>query len=243
MTNLRAILFDLDDTLLGNRMDVFGPAYFRALTDYAAHLIPRERLFSALLAATRQVDANDGSGPTNEEVFASAFYPALGFERDELEPLFNRFYAEEFPRLRRLTRRRPEARRLVTWAFEHGLQVVIATNPLFPRSPTEQRLDWAGAPVSAFPYDLVTSYENMHATKANPAYYGEIVERLGRKPEECLMVGDDWQRDILPAAAVGVSVYWIAPVQAGPSMVGVPLIGQGTLATLWRQAQNEELTL
>jgi FMN phosphatase YigB (HAD superfamily) len=235
---LKAILFDLDDTLLGNSMDTFVLAYFQALTQHVARLIPPERLISELLRATRAMETNDGNGPTNEETFAAAFYPALGYEPAALRPIFDQFYAEEFPKLRSLTQRLPEARPLVTWAFERGLQVAIATNPLFPRSPIEQRLEWAGVPVSEFEYALVTTYEDMHATKAHLAYYREILARLGREPEECLMVGDDWKRDIVPAVAVGIPGYWVTPSSATPPPLegepgGGKLVGQGTLADLW----------
>jgi hypothetical protein len=63
------------------------------------------------------------------------------------------------------------------------------------------------------------------------------------------MVGNDWERDIAPAASVGIPVYWIAePGDAPPPYggdkrgVGLPphrgdkrgvLVGQGTLADLW----------
>jgi HAD superfamily hydrolase (TIGR01549 family) len=256
MSAIRAILFDLDDTLLVNSMETFVPAYFQALTRYVAHLIPPERLIPELMRATQAMQANDGTGPTNEEAFAAVFYPAVGHEQAELEPTFWQFYVEEFPKLRRLTRPVPEARPLVEWAFERGLQVVIATNPLFPRSPIEQRLEWAGVPVTEFDYALVTSYEDMHATKAHPAYYREILAQLDRQPEECLMVGDDWERDIVPAVSVGIPVYLIAePSEAPPSLPpcteeppslppcrgdkrGV-LVGQGTLADLWHQLKAE----
>jgi FMN phosphatase YigB (HAD superfamily) len=237
----KAILFDLDDTLLGNSMDTFIPAYFQALTRYVAEWIPPERLISELLRCTRAMDANDGTGPTNEECFAAVFFPALGYDPDELRPVFDQFYVEEFPKLRGLTRPRPEARPLVEWAFERGLQVAIATNPLFPRSPIEQRLAWAGVPVTEFDYALVTCYENMHATKSHPAYYREILARLGRRPGECLMVGDDWERDIVPCAAVGIPGYWIAEPDATPPGDDVPLIGQGTLADLWDQIRAGDL--
>jgi HAD superfamily hydrolase (TIGR01549 family) len=237
---LKAILFDLDDTLIGNSMETFVPAYFQALTRYMAKLIPPERLVSELLRCTRAMEANDGTGPTNEERFAAAFFPALGHDPEELKPVFERFYAEEFQKLRGLTRTLPEARPLVEWAFERGLQVAIATNPLFPRSPIEQRLAWAGVPVTEFDYALVTSYENMHATKAHPAYYREILARLGRQPGECLMVGDDWKRDIAPAGSVGIPGYWITTSSDTPPALppgrgdkrGV-LVGRGTLADLW----------
>jgi len=68
---LKAILFDLDNTLLGNSMATFVPAYFQALTRYVAHLIPPDRLLTELLRATRAMEANDGNGPTNEEAFAA----------------------------------------------------------------------------------------------------------------------------------------------------------------------------
>ncbi|MFQ6101660.1 MAG: HAD family hydrolase [Anaerolineae bacterium] len=212
----KAILFDLDDTLLVNSMDTFIPAYIQALARHVAYLIPPERLISELLRATRAMEANDGTGPTNKEAFAAVFYPALGYDLDELQSIFDRFYAEEFSKLRALTRPVPEARPLIAWAFERGLQVAIATNPMFPRSPIEQRLEWAGVPVTEFDYALVTSYENMHATKAHPAYYREILAQLGRQPDECLMVGDDWERDIAPAGSVGIPGYWIAELDDTP---------------------------
>ena len=233
---LKAILFDLDDTLLGNSMETFMPAYFQLLASYAAHLIPPERLLSELMRASRAMIANDGAGPTNEESFAAIFYPALGQERAELEPLFERFYADEFPKLRSLMQPRPEARPLVEWAFERGFQVVIATNPLFPRTAIEQRLDWAGVPVGAWlprPYALVTTYENMHATKDHPAYYREILAHLGRQPDECLMIGDNWQWDVVQSAAVGIPAYWIAEPDEAPPEGDVTPVGQGTLADLW----------
>ncbi len=235
---IKAILFDLDDTLLTNSMDIFVPAYFQALTRYMAHLIPPERLISELLRGTRAMEANSGNGPTNEETFDAVFYPALGYEKATLQPIFEQFYAEEFPKLQAMTRPIPEARPLVEWAFAHDFQVAIATNPLFPRTAIEQRLAWAGVPASEFDYALVTSYEIMHATKANPAYYHEIVERLGRQPRECLMVGDDWERDMLPAAAVGIPIYWITQSEspAPPIPASRVLIGQGTLGSLLDQA-------
>ncbi|RLC66827.1 MAG: HAD family hydrolase [Chloroflexi bacterium] len=229
----KALLLDLDDTLLKNSMETFVPAYFRAVTRYVDHLIPPQQLITELMRATNAMEANDGTGPTNEETFAAIFYPAVGYTAEELRPVFERFYAEEFPKLRSLTQPIPEAPLIVEWACRQGLQVAIATNPLFPRSPILQRLEWAGVPASEFDYALVTSYENMHATKAHPAYYREILTLLHRQPDECLMVGDDWRRDVAPAASVGIPVYWIAAPDQPPPAEGVKLIEQGTMADLW----------
>ena len=231
---LKAVLFDLDNTLLDNSMDVFVPAYFQALSRHIAHLIPSKRLIVELMRATQAMLTNDGSGATNEETFAAVFYPAIGYQPDKIRPLFEQFYAEQFPKLQPLTSRVPEARPLIDWTCQRGQQVAVATNPLFPLTAIEQRLAWAGVPVTEFDYALVTSYENMHATKSHPAYYSEIVARLDRSPDECLMVGDDWERDIAQAASVGIPVYWIAEPDAVASASSVELVGQGTLTDLWQ---------
>ena len=41
------------------------------------------------------MEANVGVGITNEEAFAAVFYPALGHERSDLEPVLAQFYAED----------------------------------------------------------------------------------------------------------------------------------------------------
>jgi FMN phosphatase YigB (HAD superfamily) len=229
----KAILFDLDDTLLDCSMDVFFPSYIEALTRYASAVVPPERFTKELMRATGAMDANDGTGPTNQDAFDAVFYPALGYEPEELRPLFDKFYAEDFPKLKNLTRRRPEARPLIQWAFDQGLQVVIATNPFFPPSPVEQRLGWAGVPVTDFDYALVTTYDIMHATKAHPAYYREILTTLGRDPSECLMVGDHWPWDIAMPSSVGIPVYWISEPSDTPPPDSMPLVGRGNLQDLW----------
>jgi FMN phosphatase YigB (HAD superfamily) len=56
---------------------------------------------------------------------------------------------------------------------------------------------------------LLTTYENMHFCKPNPQYYGEIAERLGRRPEECIMIGNDAEADIVPAAQAAMHTFYL----------------------------------
>ncbi|MGD2105208.1 MAG: HAD hydrolase-like protein, partial [Anaerolineae bacterium] len=114
---------------------------------------------------------------------------------------------------------------------------VVATNPMFPRVAVEQRLAWAGVRADEIDYALVTTYENMHATKAHASYYQEILERLDRRPEECLMVGDSWDMDVVPASSVGIPAYWITE-EARPPSPDVPLAGWGTLSQLWETVRT-----
>lgn len=236
-----AVLFDLDDTLLANPMDTFVPAYFSALGHFMARWIDPDHLVSELIRGTEAMDAHDSWSLTNEEAFASAFYGAVGCDEEKLKPRFEDFYAREFPRLRVLTKPLPEARSLVAWVKRSGLQLAVATNPLFPRNPIEQRLEWAGVAASEFGYDLITSYEVMHATKASPAYYEETARLLGRDPGDCLMIGDDWCLDIMPAATVGMRVYWVTTEDGTPTGSPGLLAGQGTLSQLWDRVQVDGL--
>ena len=78
----------------------------------------------------------------------------------------------------------------------------------------------------------------MHATKSHPAYYREILGRLERAPGECLMVGDSWEMDILPASSVGLPVYWISEEDELP-LQDVPLVGRGSLGQLWTRVRTK----
>lgn len=214
---IKAILFDLDDTLLDNKPEHFLPPYFQALSAYVAHLVPPARLVTALQQATGVMLTEHDRSRTNADVFWEAFIPLVGIPQATLEPVTLQFYEERFTDLSRFAAPRPAARPAVQTAFDHGYRVVIATNPLFPRRAIEHRLAWANVPVTEFAYDLVTTYENMHTTKPQPAYYHEIVARLDLAPAECLMVGDDPLRDMAPAQAAGMPVFWVNdPPSAGP---------------------------
>lgn len=201
---IKAILFDLDGTLLENHMDTFLPHYFQRLSARVAHILPHDEFISHLLRASNAMMANDGRA-TNEEVFAAAFFPLAGHSRQEWETIFMDFYAKDFPALRQYTRRKPAARLVVQAAFDLGCDVVIATNPLFPATAVEQRLEWAG--VADFPYRRVTTYENSRACKPNLLYFEQILESIGQPAEACLVVGDeDWD---MVAACLGCATFLV----------------------------------
>ena len=204
---LKAVLFDLDDTLLHNNMDVFLPRYFNLLTRKMARTIPPQKLIESVMASTEAILVPNHPHKTNEEVFWEDFEQRVGLSREELKPLFEDFYANEYRQLREIVKPKPEAREIVNEALRRGLQVVIATNPLFPRVAVEERMRWAG--IADLPFTLVTTLENMHYCKPHPEYYQEVLQKLGRQPGECLMVGNSYEEDIVPAKRVGLSTYYV----------------------------------
>ncbi len=219
---IRTVLLDLDDTLLENKMEQFLPAYFKLLGDYLAHHADTEKMLQELIAGTQAMIANLDPRLTLEQVFSKHFYPALGLDASEMAGTIEGFYKTEFPRLREHTRSFPAVPGVVDELLAEGYEVVIATNPLFPRLAIEERLRWAGLPPEDVNFTLIASFEDSHFAKPNPEYFAEILARLGRKPAEAVMVGDDLERDIHPAAALGMAVYYIGE-ESNSGQVGAGL--------------------
>lgn len=141
---ITTVLFDLDGTLLDSQNDTFLPAYFQLL---AAHFAPQaapEKLIATLLSATRAMLANTDPARTLRAVFDDHFYAPIGLDSHPAAGALEELYRTKFPALRSLTGRRPQARAVMEWAFAAGLQVGIATNPVYPLVAIEERLRWAG---------------------------------------------------------------------------------------------------
>jgi FMN phosphatase YigB (HAD superfamily) len=93
---------------------------------------------------------------------------------------------------------------VIALAKEKGLRVALATNPIFPAIATESRIRWSG--LSPEDFELYTTYENSRFCKPNPEYYRDILAQLNVKPEECLMVGNDVEEDMV-AQTLGMQVF------------------------------------
>jgi FMN phosphatase YigB (HAD superfamily) len=205
------LLFDLDETLLVNPRELFLPAYLKTLGKAMDGFVPADQMIPKLLAATQKMTENRLPDQTLEQIFDAEFYPAIGIDKAALQATIDHFYATVFPNLKQYTSPRQEAKVLVENAFAAGYRVVIATNPVFPLSAIRQRLNWAELPVEHYPYSLVTSYETFHFSKPNPAYYAEILARIGWPDGSVVMVGESLEEDIFPSRKLGLAAYYTNP--------------------------------
>lgn len=212
---LQAALFDLDGTLLKVNTSEFMKEYLKEIALAAAPVVDPGRFTRALLDSTNVMMTNRDSALTNADVFWNDFRTRMPEYYEALEPRMDDFYASEFKGLARMAVASPLGRQVVQAAMDRGLQIALATNPLFPRTAIYERMVWAG--VDDLAWELVTTYEEMHSCKPHPEYYQEIARRLGVSPENCLMVGNDVEKDIAAAAAAGMRTYLVTDYLVNPS--------------------------
>ncbi len=198
------ILFDLDGTLLPMDQDLFVSAYLKSLAGkLASRGYAPEPLTRSILGGLEAMVKNDGT-KTNEAVFWEYFTGIWGKQALEDMPLFEDYYHTDFQKLRSVCGFDPSAADLVRQLKRSGLRVVLATNPIFPAAATHSRIRWAGLEPEDF--DHITTYENACFSKPNPAYYQRILERFSLTPDECAMVGNDVDEDMI-AEEIGVRVF------------------------------------
>ena len=235
------LLLELDNTLLDSSMDAFIPAYFQALSDFLKEQVEPETMLSALMSGTRKMMASNDPSRTLQQVFDAEFFPKVGFAREELQPHFDRFYADVFPTLSYLTNPRPKAVEMVRWALAQGIRLAVATNPLFPLAAIRHRLRWAGLAPEDWPFAVVSAYETFHFAKPNPAFFAEVLGRMGWPDGPVLMVGDDTGRDLPGSTSLGLASYWVNASDAD-APVGINLAGRGSIGELRPWLERTDLS-
>ena len=203
---IRTVLFDLDGTLLPMDQETFVRAYFGLLArKLRPHGYDSEKLIAAIWQGTAAMVKNDGSR-TNEEAFWQDFCTHFGDGARADEPIFDDYYRSEFKQVQSACGYSPFAQEAVSVLQEKGMQIALATNPIFPAVATESRIRWAGLDRQAFA--LVTTYENSRHCKPNPDYYRDVLSALDANPAETLMVGNDVGEDMI-ARKLGMQVYLV----------------------------------
>jgi len=233
----KVLLFDLDGTLLPMNTDEFVQGYLKVLAKEVSPHIDPEFFIKALWKATQDMIENKDPEKTNEEVFEQSFIALTGVDRDSFWPLFDQFYKETFPSLSYLSKKDPLAQKIVEEALEQGYQIGIATNPVFPRAAIEHRMNWAG--ILDMPFEVVTVYEECSFTKPHKEYYQMISEKIGVKPEECIMIGNDVQED-LAASRIGMKTFLVEGYVIDRGEPAYIADDQGTLEQLYNRLKSKE---
>jgi FMN phosphatase YigB (HAD superfamily) len=203
------VLFDLDDTLINNNAEHFTRVYLGLLGKHLQEKVDSKIMVPALLEGTRQMVNKTTIPNTLEETFDDAFYPAIKLQKSQIASEIADFYQNIFPILQPQTSPRPHAVEVVKNCLANGWQVAVATNPLFPIAAVHHRLNWAGLSESDIPFAAITSFDSYHFAKPQPAYFAEVIARIGAFDHPVVMVGNDLKDDIIPAGKAGLPVFWL----------------------------------
>ena len=194
-SKIKNVFIDLDGTLLPMDFDVFLNAYINSISNKAALIgLTKEHFKKALWAGIVKMMQNDGS-LSNEDAFWAVFCSVAGTTKEETDGNLNDFYNNEFNDIKNVCGFDKNAKILVDKLKQNGYNVILATNPVFPKIGTFNRLKWAGLDFDDFSF--VSTYENSHYCKPNVKYYEEILQKLNLKAEECLMIGNDVLDDMV----------------------------------------------
>ena len=227
---IKAILFDMDGTLLPMDIDVFTEAYIAELAKRFVSLgYDKDNLIRGVWLGTGAMIQNDGKH-SNEEVFWQVFESVCGDRVIKDKALFEDFYDSFFDNIRPSCGFDPYAAKCVQAAKETGCTVVLASNPIFPKTAQLKRVAWAGIPPGSF--DHVTSYENCRYCKPDLNYYSDIASLLGVNTAESLMIGNDVGEDMV-AAELGMETFLVTPCMINRKNKDVSQYRRGDLDELY----------
>ena len=200
---MKAVIFDLDNTLYA-----YWPAHyagFRALADYARDTlgIGPEELSALHREGDRLLRARAGENAAaihNRLIRYQLMLEKLGlpiFHAPRMERRYwESFFAEVKPE--------PGTRETLLELRRQGLRVGVGTNMTAAQQYT--KLELLGLPDAV---DFLVCSEEVSAEKPDRRLFDCCVEKAGCRPEECLFVGDDPERDVLAALRAGLRPVWL----------------------------------
>ncbi len=209
---IRAVLFDLDDTLFDHRgcardaltavqqsQSCFQSMAFDALE--RAHAEFLEELHADVMLGRVPVDV--ARIERFRRLLKSAGVRDQADTASELATLYRETYR---------TRRRAVAgaAALMSAVKRHARIAVVSNNVL-----DEQQEKLLVCRLDQFVDELVVSGE-VGVSKPDPIIFQTAMDRLGVTAEEAVMVGDSWIADVEGARAIGIRAIWFNPSGSAP---------------------------
>lgn len=204
---MRAVLFDLDDTLFDHRYSSrAGLARLQAAHPCLARWPSGEieQAHSSILEEqhARVVRGEVSVDQARRERFRRLFADAGETLGDEEIADVASQYRDEY-----LAARRPISGATALLArLKPYARIGVVTNNVV----SEQIAKIQHCGLEPF-IDVLVASEEAGVAKPDPEIFRLAVERLGCAPEETLMVGDSWEMDILGAQAAGLERIWFNP--------------------------------
>jgi HAD superfamily hydrolase (TIGR01549 family) len=199
------VLFDLDDTLFDHIATSRAALASSTATLPWRRDVPFEELHRRYSELLEEIHPLLLAGRyTYPEARRLRFQRLLApYDLALTEAEIDQFADFHYGHYRRLRQPVPGALALLE-ALKPQVRIGIVTNNR--TSEQEDKLQFLG--MTHLVDALITS-EDAGVTKPDPRIYEVALQRLGARPEETVMVGDNWQADVLGALAVGIRPLWL----------------------------------
>ncbi|MFX1286728.1 MAG: HAD family hydrolase [Promethearchaeota archaeon] len=206
LSDITTLLFDLDNTLLLFDDQEFMQIYVKFIHQHFEKEEPDLFKFMELfLASTNKMTEKEPLELDNLTKFAVDFESRIGVSHSEIVNRFRYFYETDFEQVCRIMKAHPIAKSLLTLASKYFL-LVAATNPLFPAIANEKRMSIGGLDIVN--WFEITSADDYHFAKPHLEFYEELLNRIGKKPSECMIIGDDPINDMV-AGKLGIKTFLV----------------------------------
>lgn len=200
------LFFDLDGTLLPMNQDLFIKDYFERLTNALVGFGYDPKLcMKGIYEGTQSMMINKGPH-LNEDIFWEKFTDITQIKKDDVYDGVYEFYTTDFQNVIETTQPIDDIQETIDLIKQKGYEVVLATNPLFPRVATYSRVKWANLNHESF--SEITTYENYHASKPSLEYYKEVLTKMNKEGYQVLMVGNDVSEDLV-ISELGAKTYLV----------------------------------
>lgn len=185
--------------------------YIGLLSPRFAHLLSSDRFAKQLLRSIDVMIKEPKPDHTNLQTFFDDFSKATGLSYNTLWPIFEEFYAIDFPALQCMSRANPEGKKVIEFALQQGFMTALASNPVLPMAAVVEQIRWAELSVEQFA--VIPSIEDFHFCKPHLGFFDEMAKKLKLKPAECLMVVNHPDEDMV-ARELGLKTFFLSESSA-----------------------------
>lgn len=234
----RVLLFDLDGTLLPMNTSLFWSDYKKTIAKLAEEWGYESVTFmSAITQCVVDMKHNDGR-MRNVDCFKESWTRNFGDYDDKMERFLHTYFSGmEYVSTKSLSRD-GRAIKCIKRAKELGYTVALTTDPIAPLVAVHARMKVAGLDPADFEY--ITYMGNSNACKPNLHYYKEVLEKLSAVPENCTMIGNDIEEDMI-VEKLGISTYLVTDWILNVKNKDISHFRQGTLGQLLEALEDGSL--
>ncbi len=215
MTNIKAILFDVDDTIFdrdGAQRKILRLIVQKFHDVFAG--IDEQTALNAFFESDRLALEKFYAGGSFEELRVARgkeFLRLLGLNEDFADRI-TEMYVESYPTIDAPVQGAKSLIRNLAGRFQLGIVSDGFPDTQYRKLRTLGMEDL---------FDCIVLAGEIGIRKPDPGIFWKAAEILARKPEECLYVGDFYEADVLGAKRAGMQACWFNPDGLRPSQADI----------------------